>query len=145
MRRARRESAAADRDQAVLVVAHLDVANADGRTGAQYAPSCAQAGVRSRAQIVDAHVDGRDASSKLRSQAGVSGNVDERRDDAAMVIWHIGRAREFQPMLDAHGQAVFRLVPRDDVRAQPLMKRRPRQQRVDETVVLARATFRHRE
>ena len=140
MRLARREGAAADRDEAVLVVADFDVAHADRGAGAQHASCRAQTSVRRRAQIVDAHVDGRDAATELGGETGVADDIDECRDDAAVAIGRVGRPRERRPMVNGDRQLVVRRNARDDAWPQPLMERRPRQQGVDEIIASARSS-----
>ena len=74
MRLACREGAPADRNEVVPVVADFNVAHADRSAGAQHTSCRAQACVRRRAQIVDAHVDGWDSAAKLDGETGVAGD-----------------------------------------------------------------------
>jgi hypothetical protein len=68
----------------LLVVLDLDVYNAYGPADFHKPANRTQLGAPGQAEVVDAHVDRRDAVPEFRCDGGMAGDIDESGDYAAM-------------------------------------------------------------
>lgn len=125
-------NAAADRNQTPGIVVNLDFTQSDCPAGAEDSGCSLECGIDRGSQKIDAHVDCRNAPAELCRKTGVTGHVDQRCDDAAVIIRLVGRTAQLRPVGKADRQRSRLDIDRQNFRQQPLMKRRARQHRADE-------------
>lgn len=91
---ARTEDTSAGRYSPICIVAHVDVNQPEAATCAQNAGIGGEIGIDGSPKIVNAHVYGWHTPTELRCQTGMPRKIDQRGDDASVIVVLVGRTRE---------------------------------------------------